>query len=317
MSLACQNKTAHLLDRAHMLSACRAFFEKRKLVEVDCPMATSAASVDLHIDLFQMTGKSGVRYLHTSPEYAMKRLLAQGMGDIYQLGHVFRDEEHGIRHNPEFMMAEWYRTSFTFEAMIEETADFVRLFLGNQPLKTLTYRQALLNYAGIDYVTADENAICACLEKHGHPPSQTFIDDGKDALLNLLLALVVEPHFEKEGLLALTEYPSSQAALARTRMQDGALVAERFELYCGGLELANGYHELTDPQEQKIRFETANRQREQAGKPSLPIDAHFLDALNHGLPDCCGVAVGFDRLMMLRSATANIRDVLPFAWEEI
>jgi len=301
-----------------MLAACRAFFAARGVIEVDCPLVTSAPSVDLHIDLFRVTGASKeVRYLHTSPEYAMKRLLAEGCGDIYQLGHVFRDEELGKRHNPEFTMAEWYRLDLSFEEMIVETADFARLFLGALPLQTLTYRDALIRFASIDPHDASSKQIVQRLVESGEEISPALLQSDRDTLLQLLLTLVVEPHFASLGLLALTHYPASQAALARTCTVDGFVCAERFELYYQGVELANGYHELVDASEQRARFEQANRDRLLAGKEALPIDTLFLQALEQGLPDCCGVAVGFDRLMMLRRKSSSLSEVLPFYWDTI
>lgn len=301
-----------LRDRADMFQAVRAFFAKRGVIETDCPLITSFASIDAHIDLIPVQDAQGsTRYLHSSPEYGMKRLLAEGMGDIYQLAHVFRQGEYGHRHNPEFMMAEWYRLHLSFEEMIEETFDFIQLFLAPQPRSIISYRDAIIKYTGIDYVTASEEELADFLKKDLYAGAEK---EGKDALLNILLPTYVEPHLGQGELTALAYYPASQAALAKTRMIAGAPVAERFEVYFKGVELANGYHELADPHEQRKRLVEANQERLKMGKRALPIDEFFLKALEKGLPPCCGVAVGFDRLMLLRQEKSRLSEVIPFDW---
>ncbi|MCB1119840.1 MAG: EF-P lysine aminoacylase GenX [Chlamydiia bacterium] len=311
MSLAQTTKLEILRDRASMFGQARTFFQKRGIIEVDCPILTQEASVDAYIDLLPATycGKE-VRYLHSSPEYGMKRLLAEGIGDIYQLSHVFRDGECGEKHNPEFTMAEWYRVGLPFHAMIAETLDFVRLFIGDHPAETLTYRQAFLAHTSLDPFLAPEKALLEFCQTNQIPYYPNLLEEGRDALLNLILGAFIEPKFQ--GLVALTSYPASQAALAKTRQEEGVTVADRFEIYYNGVELANGYHELSDPEEQLRRFQEANKKRTEP----LPIDTRFLSALHQGFPDCCGVAVGFDRLMMLRHNTSHIRDILPFGWQE-
>jgi lysyl-tRNA synthetase class 2 len=294
-----------------MLAHARRFFAERAILEVDVPIISRGAAIDVNIDLIPATyaGKDPC-YLHSSPEYGMKRLLSEGIGDIYQLSHVFRDGEQGTRHNPEFMMAEWYRLGFTFEQMVEETVDFVRLFLGDLPSHTLSYRDALRKYAGIDYIAASEEDLRSYLKERGTEDAEA----DRDALLNYILGLDVEPNLGKHELTVLAYYPASQAALARTCGHGKEAVAERFEIYYKGVELANGYHELTDPKEQRRRFGQDNAERVAKGKSSLPIDEDFLKALEKGMPDCCGVAVGFDRLMMLRHCAKNLGCVIPFAW---
>lgn len=300
-----------------MLAAARAFFAARGIIEVDCPILTQGASIDAHIDLIpaEYAGHE-TRYMHSSPEYGMKRLLSMGIGDIYQLSHVFRDGESSIKHNPEFMMAEWYRVGMQFEAMIEETLDFVRLFLGPLPARTISYREAFLEYCGFDYVHASCSFLWQYLNEKGLQPYEGIEKEGKDALLNLVLGGIIEPQLGQGELCALAYYPASQAALAQTHWRGEEQVAERFEVYHSGLELSNGYHELTHVQEQRQRFLEANKERLALGKNALPLDEAFLAALEKGLPDSCGVAVGFDRLMMLRHKTVNIADVIPFSWKE-
>ena len=244
----------------------------------------------------------------------MKRLLAEGIGDIYQLAHVFRKGEISGKHNPEFTMAEWYRLGISFEQMMMETADFVRLFIGDLPLKILSYRDAFKEFLGIDYLTSTMTELLEVLRSHDIIPYPGVEEEGKDAILNLILGSLIEPHLGKGEICALAYYPSSQAALAKTALRDDEKVAERFELYYQGIELANGYHELADAKEQRERLIESNQHRIQLGKSPLPIDEHFLKALEKGLPECCGVAVGFDRLMMLRHKQ-EIGEVIPFAWD--
>jgi elongation factor P--(R)-beta-lysine ligase len=303
-----------LRDRSEMLGRARDFFRERNVLEVDCPLITQSASVDAHIDLIPVRDGKGWRYLHSSPEYGMKRLLADGIGDIYQLAHVFREGEKSAKHNPEFTMAEWYRIGMPFEELMEETADFVRLFLGDLPSRVLSYRDAFLKYAGFDYLHAGNEQLLNYLASHRIDPYPGIEEEGKDALLNLILGSLIEPLLGQGELCLLAYYPSTQAALAKTCKRGDELAAERFEIYYQGIELANGYHELADASEQRQRLEEANRFRLQLGKDALPIDEHFLKALEKGLPDCCGVAVGFDRLMMLRHQ-ASIDAVIPFSWD--
>jgi len=287
----------HLHDRAEMLFRVRSFFADRNILEVDCPILSKAASVDAHIDLIY--SESSDVYLHSSPEYGMKKLLALGAGDIYQLSHVFRAGEEGAKHRPEFMMAEWYRIGFSYEQMIDETCAFIQLFVGPMPVKIMSYREALITYTGIDpfYDSIEE-----------HVPKHEGVRS-RDDLLNILLALKVEPYLGQDELTVITCYPATQCALAKTETVDGELVAKRFEIYHKGLELANGYDELTDVKEQRRRFIEANELRVQMGKEPLPIDEEFLQCLE-SLPDCSGVAVGFDRLMMLRHNTDQISDIM-------
>jgi elongation factor P--(R)-beta-lysine ligase len=300
-----------------MFKAVRRFFEQRNVCEVDCPILSPRASVDAHIDLIPaFYHKNLTCYLHSSPEYGMKRLLAEGMGDIFQLAHVFRDGEWGPKHNPEFMMAEWYRLGFTLEQMIEETIQFIRLFLGELPYRTISYRDLFMQKTGIDTLTATVAELFEYIEKCNIPCYPTAVEEGKDALLNLILASQIEQELGFGEFCVLAFYPASQAALARKRRQEGGWVAERFEVYFKGMELANGYHELTDAVEQRQRFMEANAMRIALNKDPLPLDENFLKALHHGLPDCSGVAVGFDRLMMLRQSRNEIAEVLPWGWKD-
>lgn len=279
-----------LKDRALMFSGARDFFMKKGVLEVDVALLAQSAPIDVHIDLVEATCSQKPSYLHSSPEYGMKRLLAEGIGDIYQMSHVFRDGERGERHLPEFTMVEWYRLGISFEQMIQETIEFLQLFLEGKSVESLTWREAF--------------------ETFGKKLPEEIQD--KDHFF----AFEVEPHLGRNGFTILKDFPAEQAALAKVRFNGNERVAERFEIFYHGMELANGYHELTDPSEQKKRIEEANLVRQSLGKKSYPIDQYFLSALRKGIPDCCGVAVGFDRLMMLRHAVKDIQEVVPINWRE-
>lgn len=315
----CHASTIEILkDRSKMLQRARSFFLKRGLYEVDCPILSAHASIDSHIDLIsaQYLNKQNL-YLHSSPEYGMKRLLSQGSGDIFQISHVFRDGEVGQRHNPEFMLAEWYRLGFSLEKMMEETAAFVELFVGRHDRSFLSYRQALESFVGIDYVQSCLADLWKICHEKGLVDKTLDRSLGKDDLLSLIFSLLVEPQLDPKKITIVFDYPSSQCALAKVRREDGVLVAKRFEIYFRNMELANGYEELIDAKEQRQRLVHAQRLRLEMGKKkTLPLDENFLAGLKSGLPECCGVAVGFDRLMMLRHKKTILSQVLPFSWEK-
>lgn len=309
-----ESKIQNLKKRAALLKKARAFFDTRGVLEVDCPALSQAASVDAHIDLVNCLVMDKQAYLHSSPEYGMKRLLALGIGDIYQLSHVFRDGECGRKHNPEFMMCEWYRVGFSYDALMEETCDFISLFVGDLPRETLSYQEAFLRHAGLDPFKAEIAELEQFIKNNGHEVNFDPVKDSKDDRLSYILSTFIEPNLGVGGLTILPYFPPSQAALAQVRQIGQNLVAERFEVFCNGLELANGYHELQDAKEQRKRLQEANQLREQLGKKSLPVDERFLAALETGLPDSCGVAVGFDRLMMLHCNATHLSDVLSWDW---
>ncbi len=305
-----------LRDRGACLAKARDFFASRGILEVDTPLLQRFSPVDEYIEVFCVEMDEAVTgFLHTSPEYAMKRLLCEGIGDIYQLGHVFRKGECGALHHPEFTMAEWYRVGADYHTFIQETADFITLFLGKLQLEVLPYREALKRYANIDYLWATEAEIRQALRAHGVALHGEESSWKKKELLHALLSFIVEPQLGRNGLTVLYEYPPCEAALAHTLQKEEEMVAERFEIYYKGVELANGYHELGDPLELRRRFKEANVARIEKGKKPLPIDELFLKALERGFPCCCGVAVGFDRLMLLRLSATHLQEVLPFVWE--
>lgn len=307
-----------IIKRAKDLCLARHFFATRSIIEVDCPLMAKSACIDLHIDLLKVTSsKQHIYYLHSSPEYFMKRLLADYDHDIYQLFHVFRDEEVGPIHNVEFMMAEWYRRNFSLDEMIEETIEFIQNFLYTAEAIYLTYREAIYQYAHIDYVKASSQDLYECLIKHDIIPYDHIMQEGKDALLNLIMGTLVEPKLKTLPLVIIKHFPASQAALAKKRWIDDEEIGLRFEIYSRGIELANGYEELLDAKEQRERLEKANEERAFHQKEKLPIDEHFIKALQKGLPSMSGVAVGFDRLLMLKYNKTCLKDILPFGYDEI
>jgi lysyl-tRNA synthetase class 2 len=299
-----------------MLAKVRAFFSQKEILEVDTPILSHTAPVDTHIEVMKIPFHNGENgYLHTSPEYAMKRLISEGSGDIYQLSHVFRSEEAGRLHNPEFTMIEWYRIGVSFQFLIDETLELIRLFLGDIPVHIYTYEKAFKKFVGLDHKTATPSDLKKIAEQNNLPlPSDADTWD-KDTFLHFLMAFLIEPQFA--DLNIIRDFPSTQAALAKVCQVGDELVAERFEVYFNGIELANGFHELTDPVEQRHRFIKANLERQKLGKETLPIDEHFLSALEQGLPDSCGVAVGFDRLLMLQLNKNSLAEILPFSWDNI
>jgi lysyl-tRNA synthetase class 2 len=308
-----------LRARASMLREIREFFDTRGLLEVETPALSRAAATDVHIDSFAVTSGNGAAptlYLHTSPEFPMKRLLAAGSGPIYQVSRVFRDGERGRLHNPEFTLLEWYRPGFDHHALMEEVEalvchlldPFVRL----GPTRRLSYAQAFRRYADVDPHSATTQALKACAAEHGIVMGGSRDDMPRDGWLDLLLTQVVEPHLGGEGLCFVYDYPASQAALARVGSQTPPLAA-RFELYVRGMELANGFHELTDSGEQRRRFEADRTLRQAHGRSAPPMDERLLAALAHGLPDCAGVALGLDRLLMTALGAESIDQVLAFA----
>lgn len=314
MNTSLESKLSVLQDRAEMLDRSRSFFKERCVMEVDCPSLSKAAPVAIHIDVMQVHLANGQKgYLHTSAEYGMKRLLSLGASDIYQLSHVFREGEIGPLHNPEFTMVEWYRVGALFFAFIQETLDYIRLFLPNTGASHLSYKEAFSKYCNINYHTATTSNLLDLARKN-HLDIGEAIDWDKDTLLHLIMSFLIEPHLGIDELTVIYHYPESQAALSQTIWQDGQYVAERFEVYYQGKELANGYHELTDAEEQRRRLVKENDTREKMGKGALPIDEDFLDAIEAGIPDCCGVAVGFDRLMLLKHGKVSLQEILPFGW---
>ncbi len=305
--------------RAAMLKRARDFFEQRNVLEVDTPILSRFAVSDPQIESVEVSlelESESSWFLQTSPEYCMKRLLSAGYPDIYEICKVFRDGESGRHHQPEFTMVEWYRLDFTLKEMMRETVEFINCVIDEdrmtKPPVFLSYAQAFADFAGVDCSTVDAATLADLLE--ADDDLRTSLGDQRDDWRNLLLAEKVSSQFPADRLTVLHHYPASQAALARI-CPDDASVADRFEIFAGPLELANGYVELLDPDEQMQRFEVDQNRREQFGRPRRPIDDEFVAALKSGLPPCAGVAVGFDRLHMLNEGIDDIRLTLNFPIE--
>lgn len=303
-------------ERAESLAQARSFFHERGILEVDPLYLSRKASVDVAIDLFSANSLCHEkRFLFSSPEYPMKRMLSQGSQDIFFLGHVWRDEPLGQKHSPEFLLAEWYRVGFSFQEMIDETIVFVELFIGKKDHLFLSYKDAFLQMASLDPFSSTKEDLIHYCRKFPSFTNYPLEDSSKNDILNLILGTQVEPLFPEDTIVALYHYPASQAALARNTKSGEDAVAERFELFSGRLELANGYHELADEKEQKNRLINDNKERAALGKEPYPIDEEFLYSLPL-LPDCCGVAVGVDRLLMIKEQASSIHDIIPIPWEK-
>ncbi len=285
------------------------------MLEVETPALSHAGATDLHIASFQVPQPGGeMLYLQSSPEYHMKRLLAAGSGDIYQLCRVFREGESGRQHNPEFTLLEWYRLGFDHRRLMAEVAELIGTLLPEMTTEPeyLSYREAFERYAGFDPFSGGLAECREALQQHGVTPPQTALD--YDGWLDLIAGNLVYPALGEGGLTFIYDYPAAQAALARIRDGDPP-VAERFEAFMNGMELANGFHELEDAREQQRRFLQDLETRVSRGLSALPLDQNLLAALRAGLPDCAGVALGFDRLVMLAAKARSIQEVIAFPIE--
>ncbi|MCC7249134.1 MAG: EF-P lysine aminoacylase GenX [Lysobacter sp.] len=305
--------------RARLYATIRAFFAERGVLEVETPMLSVAGNTDPNIRSFSLEfsgrtdGAPRTRWLRTSPEFPLKRLLAGGVGDCYELGRVFRDGEAGGRHNPEFTMLEWYRVGWDHTRLIDETVALVQTALAlvgrSARVVRVAYRDLYRDALGIDPFHDDDTTLRAALGDVRIDPERLTRDDW----LDLLMTHRLQPTFAEDEVRVVVDYPATQCALAKIRRDDDQpAVAERFELYLGPLELANGYHELTDADEQRARFLRDHEVRCSRAEALPPIDEALLAALHDGLPDCAGVALGVDRLLMAMLGTACIADVLAF-----
>jgi len=315
-----QNASVEALRlRAQLYAALRGFFAERGVLEVETPVLSRAGNTDPNIASFSLEfsgrtdGAPRTRWLRTSPEFPLKRLLAAGVGDCYELGRVFRDGEAGGRHNPEFTMLEWYRVGWDHLRLVEETIEVAGLALSlvgrEGRVERTSFRALYHDRLGLDPFSADVAELQAALGDVQIDPAGLTRDDW----LDLLMTHRLQPSFPPDQLLAVHDWPASQCALARIRNDgDGAPVAERFELYLGALEVANGYHELADAAEQRARFERDVAVRASRGQVAPPVDEGLLAALDAGFPHCAGVALGVDRLLMAMLGTDRIADVLAF-----
>lgn len=304
-----------LRARAAILKFIRDFFAARSVMEVETPLMCHTSVTDPFIQsipaLFQRhpTKDEERYYLQTSPEYAMKRLLAAGSGSIYQITKAFRQGEISRLHNPEFTMLEWYRLDFNHHQLMDEMDALLQLILQTPQATRTTYQSLFQTYLSIDPLASSITDLAACAKAH-HIDVAAEITDC-DTWLDILMTHCIEPNMGETAPVFVYDFPASQAALARLSPTDPR-VASRFEVYFHGIELANGFHELQNAHEQRHRFEKNVRERKRLGLTELPIDEHFIAALTHGLPNCAGVALGIDRLVMMALRQPNIQTVLSF-----
>jgi lysyl-tRNA synthetase class 2 len=304
-----------------LLARIREFFVNAGVLEVETPILSVAGTTDPAIQSFSTTYHGPGRchgcrlYLHTSPEFPMKRLLAAGAGSIYQICKVFRDGESGRRHNPEYTLLEWYRAGFDHAALMVEVESLLREVLRDlrplEPARHSTYRELFMNYSGIDPFATSVNEIRQALREKNCSAPSGLAEDEIDGWLDLLLTHIIEPALDT-GLIFVSDYPVSQAALARL-LPGEPPVAARFEVYLDGVELANGYHELTDAAEQLRRFQRDNTRRGARRLAAIEPDWRLLAAMRSGLPDCAGVALGIDRLLMIAGGVSHIDEVMAFS----
>lgn len=304
----------NLLARAKIISEIRHFFIERGLLEVETPILSEFGVTDVHLSTFEtifnspFSEESKTLWLSTSPEYHMKRLLAAGSGAIFQICKVFRNEESGKKHNPEFTMLEWYRPFFDMYRLINEVDDLLQHILDSKPAEILTYQFVFQEYVGLDPLSAKTSEL---IEKAKKCNLVNAEKENRDTLLQFLFNELVEPQIGQNRPVAVYHFPASQAALAQISSED-LRVAERFEFYYKGIELANGFSELTDATEQQNRFEEDNKIREKIGLSKKEIDYRFISALKSGMPNCSGVALGVDRLIMIALSAEKISDVISF-----
>jgi lysyl-tRNA synthetase class 2 len=304
--------------RAELLARTRAFFAARDFLEVETPLLSADVVVDRHLDPVGVVLPDDPRrpqvgrsmWLQTSPEFGMKRLMAAGAEAIYQITRAFRAGEVGPLHNPEFTIVEWYRRGDSMRQGMQLLSDLAEALLGLGPAEYLSYAEALRTHVGIDPHSATVDALAAAVRSHGISVAADFGGGDRDAWLELLLTELVEPRLGHARPVILYDYPATQAALAQLRGEPP--VAERFELYVRSIELANGYHELVDADVLRTRMRDANRRRAAEGKPQLPEDSRLLAAMQHGLPECTGVALGLDRVVMIAAVATKLSDVTAF-----
>jgi len=304
--------------RATLLGKLRRFFDERGFLEVETPILSADVVVNRHLEPFAVeVGEGAARrtmWLQTSPEFAMKRLLASGGAALYQVTHAFRRGEQGRLHNPEFTMAEWYRAGDDLHAGMQLLGELCDELLGLEAAEPISYQDAFRRHAGLDPHAAGVAELDAALKRRERAAPESLGRDDRDAWLDLVLVELVEPELGRSRPQILYDYPASQAALACVRPGPPA-VAERFELYVRGIELANGYHELLDPAVLRERNRINNQARLSDGKQALPEDSRLLAAMEAGLPSSSGVALGFDRLVMLAADAESLAEVLPFPFD--
>ncbi|MGB1263818.1 MAG: elongation factor P--(R)-beta-lysine ligase [Cognaticolwellia sp.] len=310
-------------QRAKVLTMIRGFFLERDVVEVETPLLSNATVTDVHLDpfitQFNYSADSHIEqsiplYAQTSPEFAMKRLLASGYGCCFQICKAFRHEQHGRYHNPEFTMLEWYRLGFDHFNLMDEVAALLQVILDCENVDRISYQEVFIREVAIDPLASSKAELLAFISERGLYSDWLANEDSVDTLLQFIMSEVIEPNIGQQTPCFIFNFPASQASLAKISHTDPR-VAERFECYFKGVELANGFNELTDANTQLERFQQDNCLRIKQGKEARTIDNNFIAALAHGLPDCAGVALGVDRLIMLALEASHIDQVLSFPIE--
>ncbi len=307
----------NLKQRAQMLEKIRHFFASRHVLEVETPILCQGIGTDPNLEFFSTQYLSGQRsrnyFMQTSPEFCMKRLLAAGSGSIYQICKAFRNGESGRFHNPEFTLLEWYRVDFDLAQLMDEVSDLIKtLFEGElQEVEKISYRDIFYRHARLDPLDFNLESWRQCARNHQLTDAELICADNHAIWLDFLFSFLVQPRLGKQSICLIYDYPACQSSLAKVKKQDPRLV-ERVEVFLRGVELGNGYFELTDAQEQQRRFEKELDRRNQQGLKAPGLDRRFLEALKSGLPRCSGMAIGLDRLLMLMINSAEINDVLTF-----
>lgn len=302
--------------RARMLKDIRAFFDEREVLEVETPLLSAFSTTDPHLKSFSTDYQGDKYFLNTSPEYAMKRLLAQHKQPVYQICKAFRVDELGPNHNPEFTMLEWYRPGFDMFQLIDELEQLLSEILPQAvDIERYSYQALFEQHAGINpHLTNAKECKKSALGHQIEVP--VGMDEEVDNWLDWLLTQQIMPALEKDQFTVIYDYPKSQSALAKLhKNNNGITVAARFELFYGEIELANGFDELLDAKEQERRFRAENKIRNHLGLDVHEFDEHLLSALAHGLPECSGIAVGLDRLLMVMTRVTRLSDVLAFPWQ--
>jgi len=305
-----------LAARADLLQVLRHFFRDRGVMEVDTPLLSQGTVPDPGIDVFRLPGGGDEphRYLQTSPESAMKRLLAAGSGDIFQICKAFRQGEAGRHHNPEFTLLEWYRVGWDHAALMREVAELLGTVLNSDSWQVWPYRMLFIELLDVDPL--DEQTSLTTLADLAQSRIGS-VPEGldRDAVLDLLMSHCIEPGISDWGVVFITDFPASQAAMARSISVGGAEVAARFECYVNGKELANGYWEQIDADALSAQLQVENTRRQQRGLPERPIDERLLAAHRHGLPECAGVALGVDRLLAVKLGAESLEEIISFGWD--
>ncbi len=302
--------------RAQTLSRIRQFFSERSVMEVETPLLSHSCGTDPQLAFFTseycLSPERQTLFLQTSPEFAMKRLLAAGTGSIYQIGKAFRNGESGRFHNPEFTLLEWYRVGFTLPQLMDETTDLIEaLFVGLQETQRISYQDVFFLYTGLNSLEFSYQNYCAYAIESGLSEAISLCEHDHALWLDLLFSHKVQPNLGDNSLCLVYGYPACQSSLARLNEQND-LITDRVELFMNGVELGNGYYELTDAKEQNERFDAELAIRQKNNLPVIQKDQHLIDALAAGLPECSGIAIGLDRLLMLLSDSKSIDDVLGF-----